>query len=318
MKNPNLNNSYKALVEAYAEYLQTLGFADTTVYGFPRFVSDFLNYLEQKGICKINLLTSKMVFDYFAYLERIRGEKTGELLSTSHLNKIFGVIDKFLEFLHHTGAKNTPPPTRYTVERIRKKPLQVLTPKEIQILYDTVPLTFLDMHFAQREPRQMNLKLVLDLCYGCALRRNEALNVKLNDINFEQRIIHVKQGKNYKDRFVPLSRKVYDNLQTYVYQYRRYFNEERFTGQSTGRNEYLYPFGKQSIAKALELLVKYSDCPSLKAKKPSPHTLRHSIATHLLKNGMDIERIARFLGHGTLESTQIYTHILNEYKEDEI
>lgn len=318
MKTPNLNTSYKSLVKSYAEYLQTLGFAETTVYGFPRFVSDFLIWLEQKGISKIGLLTSKMVFDYFVYLEKIRGKWTKQPLSTAHLNKVFGAIDKFLEFLHVSGAQNTPPPTRYTIEHIRKKPIRVLTPKEIQILYDTVPLTFPDMSFLQREPRQMNLKLILDLCYGCALRRNEALNVKLNDVNFEQRIIHVKQGKNYKDRFVPMSGKVYEGLQTYIYQYRRYFNEQRFTGQSNNRNEYLYPFGSQSIAKALNFLVKYSDCQSLKSKNPSPHTLRHSIATHLLKNGMDIERIARFLGHGTLESTQIYTHILNEYEEDEI
>lgn len=316
MKNPNLNSSYKALTQGYAEYLQTLGFADTTVYGFPRFISDFLAWLEQKGIDKISLLTSKMVFDYFADLEREKGQRTKQTFSTAHLNKVFGAIDKFLEFLHHTGAQNTPSPTCYTVEHFRKKPIRVLTPNEIQTLYDTVPLTFFDMHLSQRQPRQMNLKLVLDLCYGCALRRSEALNVKLKDVNFEQKIIHVRQGKNYKDRFVPISRKVYENLQTYIYEYRRYFDEDRFTGQSNGRNQYLYPFGSQSIAQALGILVKHSESDSLKAKKPSLHTLRHSIATHLLQNGMDIERIARFLGHSSLESTQIYTHILNEYEED--
>ena len=307
MKNPKLNNGYKALTKAYAEYLQTLGFADTTVYGFPRFISDFLTWLEQKSISKISLLTSKMVFDYFAYLERTKGERTKQPFSTSHLNQRFLAVDKFLEFLHHTGAQNTPSPTRYTIEQVRQNPIQVLTQKEIQTLYNTVPLTFSNMSFAMREPRQMNLKLVLDLCYGLALRRSEALNVKLNDVNFDQRIIHVRQGKNYKDRFVPMSGKIYESLQTYVYQYRRTF---------TKRPEYLYPFGKNTIAEALNLLVKYSNCPSLKAKNPSPHTLRHSIATHLLKNGMDIERIARFLGHSTLESTKLYTHILNEYQNE--
>ncbi|PHR45057.1 MAG: hypothetical protein COA32_13735 [Fluviicola sp.] len=308
MKNPNLNNSYKALVKSYAEYLQTLGFATTTVYGFPRYISDFLTWLEQKGISKINLLTSKMVFDYFAYLEGKRGERTKQTLSTAHLNQTFGAVDKFLEFLHHTGAKNTPSPTRYTLEHVRKKPLQVLTPEEIKILYNTIELTFSAMSFAVREPRQQTLKLVLDLCYGCALRRSEAFNVKLNDVNFDQRIIHVRQGKNYKDRFVPMSGKVYEGLQTYIYQYHRTF---------TKRAEYLYPFGRNTIDQSIKLLVKYSDSQSLKAKNPSPHTLRHSIATHLLKNGMDIERIARFLGHGTLESTKLYTHILNQYEEDQ-
>jgi integrase/recombinase XerD len=109
-----------------------------------------------------------------------------------------------------------------------------------------------------------------------------------------------------------MSGKVYDSLQAYVYQYRRYFNETRFSGQMSGRAEFLYPFGSQSIAKSLELLVTHSDSKSLKAKNPTLHTLRHSIATHLLQNGMDIERIASFLGHTTLESTKIYTHLANE------
>jgi len=311
-----MNNSYTALTEAYTQYLQTLGFASSTVYDFPRFVSDFLRYTDRQGTKQIKAITTKTVFTYFAHLEQVKGKRTGQTFSSAHLKRIFLAVDKFLEFLHHNGLQSAPAPTRYTVEHYRKKPLQVLTSDEIQKLYDTVELTYLDMHFAGREPRQMTLKLVLDLCYGCALRRNEALNLKLNDVNFEQRIIHVKQGKNYKDRFVPMSGKVYESLQNYVYQHRRYFNEDRFKGQTKGRNEYLYPFGSCSIAKALELLIKYSESQSLKDKKPTPHTLRHSIATHLLQNGMNIEHIARFLGHSTLESTKIYTHILNEYQNE--
>ena len=311
-----MNKSYKALTQNYTEYLQTLGFASSTVYDFPRFVADFLNYAEQKGIHNIKTMNTATVFAYFAHLEQAKGKRTEQFFSTAHLNRMFLAVDKFLEFLHHTGAQNTPPPTRYTVEHVRKKTIQVLTPQEIQTLYNTAVLTFSDMYLTQREPRQMTLKLVIDLCYGCALRRTEALNVKLSDVNFEQRIIHVRQGKNYKDRFVPMSRKVYESLQTYIYQYRRYFNGDSFLGQSKQRTQYLYPFGSGSIAKALELLVKYSENDNLKDKKPSLHTLRHSIATHLLQNGMDIERIARFLGHSTLESTKLYTHILNEYQNE--
>lgn len=316
MKKPKLNNSYKILIQSYTEYLQTLGFADSTVYDYPRFVADFLFYIEQKGINHIKQLESKTVFTYFTHLEQSKGKRTKQTFSTSHLNRNFLAVDKFLEFLHHTGAQNTPSPTCYKLEHVRKKPLEVLNSQEVQALYNTVPFTFPDMHFSQREPRQMVIKLVLDLCYGCGLRKSEALNVKLNDVNFDQRIIHVKQGKNYKDRFVPMSQKVYENIRTFVYQYRSFFNEDRFIGQSNERTNFLYPFGDTAIAQAIELLIKYSDNDNLKAKKPHLHTLRHSIATQLLQNGMDIERIALFLGHSTLESTQIYTHILNEYENE--
>ena len=198
------------------------------------------------------------------------------------------------------GLDSAPPPTKYTVERQRKKTLQPLTPKEIQQLYKAAAHTFSDYNFVKREPRQMATKLVLDLCYGCGLRRSEALNVQLKDINFDDRIIHVKQGKNYKDRFVPMSKSVYENVQIFVYQYRKCF---------VRKPDLLYPFGSGAIAEALDFLVENCGSTTIKSKNPTLHTLRHSIATHLLLNGMDIENISRFLGHSTLESTQLYTHL---------
>lgn len=304
-----MNTSYKAIIQAYTEYLQTLGFAATTVYNYPRFVATFLTYLEQKGIFKINLLTTKTVFDYYRYLEQERGERTKQTFSTGHLNANFGAIDKFLEFLHQTGLETAPPPIKYFLEDQRKKPLQVLTTDEIQILYKTVPYILFEARigFAIREARQMTAKLMLDLCYGCGLRRSEALYLKIKDVDFDKKIIHVRQGKNYKDRLIPMSKQVAQNIQTYLYQYRRSIAK---------RKEYLYPFESSALAESLQFLVVQTSNDKLKAKKPSLHTLRHSIATHLLQNGMDIENIARFLGHSSLESTQLYTHILNENQHE--
>jgi len=303
----NLNQSYKAITEAYTQYLQTLGFAASTCYDYPRFVAEFLEYAEQKAVCQIDHITIKTVWSYFTHLERGKGKRTKQTFSTAHLNRIFGAIDKFLEFLHQMGLDTAPLPPHYLLERTRKKQLQVLTRGEVQSLYNAVPLIFAWMNLAQREARQMAAKLMLDLCYGCGLRRAEALNVKISDIDFDKRIIHVRQGKNYKDRFVPMSQKIYESVKTFAYQYRRGFN------QIKQRAGYLYPFGNGAIAEALQMLVEQSDDESLKEKNPSLHTLRHSIATHLLQNGMTIENISRFLGHSSLVSTQIYTHIVNEY-----
>lgn len=297
-----MNTSYTALTKVFAQYLKTLGFADTTCYDYPLFIKAFLHYAEQKNITAINQLTTKHIFDYFAYLDCKRSDRTKQTLSTAHLNRIYGAIDKFLEFLHHTGAQATPPPTRHSIERIRKKPLQVLTMDEVQQLYIAVPLTFNEFAFAQREPRQAILKLVLDLCYGCGLRRTEAVFLKVSDINFEQKIIHLKQGKGYKDRFLPMSKKVYEGLQDFIYNHHRFFKK---------RSIYLYPFGGSAMINGLQMLLLHCH-ETIQQKKPTLHTLRHSIATHLLQNGMTIENIARFLGHSTLESTKIYTHIVSE------
>jgi integrase/recombinase XerD len=298
-----MNSSYIALIAAFKQYLQTLGFAATTCYDYPLFVKTFLQYLQQKNITHITQLTTKHIYEYYFFIEQKRSERTKQTFSTAHLNRIYGAIDKFLEFLHHSGTQGTPPPLKHTTERIRKKQLQVLTAGEVQQLYNAVPLTFSDFSFALREPRQAAVKLMLNLCYGCGLRRSEALFLKPADINFEQKIIHLKQGKNYKDRLIPMSKKVYEGLQDFIYNYHRSF---------TRKTNYLYPFTDKAMEEALQMLVKCCDDDVLKNKKPTLHTLRHSIATHLLQNGMTIENIAKFLGHSTLESTKLYTHIIHE------
>jgi integrase/recombinase XerD len=298
-----MNPSYIAVTAAFKQYLQTLGFAASTCYDYPQFIKIFLLHLQQKNITHITQLTTKHIYDYYFFIETIRSERTKQTFSAAHLNRLYGAIDKFLEFLHHNGLPTAPPPLKHSTERIRKKPLQVLTTGEVQQLYNAIPLTFSNFSFVLREPRQAALKLMLDLCYGCGLRRTEAVNLKTTDINFEQKIIHLKQGKNYKDRLIPMSKKVYEGLQDFVFNHYRSF---------TRRQNYCYPHGGNAMIEGLQMLIAKCDNKIIQQKKPTLHTLRHSIATHLLQNGMTIENIARFLGHSTLESTKIYTHIVSE------
>lgn len=296
------NNSYKTIIIAYKDYLKTLGYADTTVRDYTNFVRDFFIYAEQNGLSTLQQITNQFLFEYFDYLEQRPHKRiTNETLSTAHLNRVFGAIDKFLEFLHQIGMDEAPEPPKHHIKHERKKPLIVLNTEEIQELYKTIPLTFLDFTFATRIPRQMVIRLVLDLCYGCGLRRSEMQNIQLKDVDFDRRLIYVKQGKNYKDRYVPMSQKVYENIQDFIYNYR--------TAIPSKRPLYLYPY--KETAFIFKVLLRQSS-RELQTKKPTLHTLRHSIATHLLQNGMSIENISQFLGHSGLSSTQIYTHIIND------
>jgi integrase/recombinase XerD len=296
-----LNKNYKPLVNAYAKYLQTLGFASTTVYNYPHFITHFLMYLQQLNINHIKLITEATIKTYYTYLENTTGNRTNKAFSTSHLNTQFLAIDKFLEFLHQHGLQSAPMPTKYTVDHYAQKQIIVLTTEQVQILYNTVPFLYTEYVLKIREPRQACARLVLDLCYGCGLRRFEALNLKISDVNFDTKTIHIKQGKNYKDRLVPMSDGVYKSIQTFVYQYRTHFVNKR-----TG---YVYPYSSENIKQILNLLIKQCNNTSIQQNPPSPHSLRHSIATHLLNKGMSIDNIARFLGHSTLQSTQRYAHV---------
>jgi integrase/recombinase XerD len=149
---------------------------------------------------------------------------------------------------------------------------------------------------------------MLSILYGCGLRRNEAVSVDVGDINFDGSILLVRKGKNYKERFVPISKASLKYLQEYIYDHRPGLlrgqkAEALFLSLQCKR------LNGQTMIVRLKHLQRQTEDKDLMEKEIGLHTLRHSIATHLLQAGMDIESIARFLGHSSLESTQIYTHL---------
>jgi len=152
-------------------------------------------------------------------------------------------------------------------------------------------------------------KAMLSVLYGCGLRRSEGHFLDLSDINWDRMLLHVRKGKNYKERFVPFNKANAKILQEYVYDYRPYF-------QNSSNLNYLFLSGQGkrlglvSMGVRLKILIQRTDDIDLQSKDVTLHTLRHSIATHLLCAGMDLQKIQRFLGHSSLESTQIYTHLM--------
>ena len=126
-------------------------------------------------------------------------------------------------------------------------------------------------------------------------------NLQIQDIDFDKKTIFVRQGKGSKDRIVPMSEGVYKEVQNYIYNFRHRLklNHNR-----------LFIYNAQAQFLRLKHLQKICKDENIKAKRITLHSLRHSIATHLLENGMKIENIALFLGHSDLDSTQIYTHFV--------
>ena len=300
-----LNTSYCAIIEAFTDYLQTLGFCTSTCYNYPKFVVDFLEYAEQKNVCEINKITERTVFEYFTFLENGTGRRTKKAFSPSTLNCIFKAIDQFLEFLHKYGMDNLPFPTnrrikRDNLERVLK--IEPFTQAEIKTLYNCISNSYTWLNFEKQQERQYDLKLILTLLYGCGLRRSEAYNLQIKDVDFDKKTVFVRQGKNYKDRIVPMSAGVCEVLQDYIYNFRC---------KKTANHNRLYLWCPETLLLKLKQLQKTCNDENIRKKRIYPHILRHSIATHLLQNGMSVENISRFLGHSTLDSTQIYTHLIS-------
>lgn len=297
-----MNKNYKTIQQEYILWLDTLGFSSKLVYQYKFSVKEFFEWLESKNINTVSHISPNHIQNYFDYLQTRPNKRRKGGLSIAHLNKNFDAIDKFLEFLHQMGMEHAPIPTNYRIfedQQIRINNIQPFTQEEIKILQSNIENTYTHFTFKLREKKQEQLKLVFALYYACGLRRSEGYNLTVNDIDFNKKTIFIRQGKNYKDRIVPMNENVYKALQHYIYNFRNSFKLQ---------HRRLLLNGTYTLNVSLQELQKTS---GLQGKKLTLHILRHSIATHLLQNGMSIENISLFLGHSSLESTQIYTHITN-------
>lgn len=309
MKNLSLeNHSYKVLLESFKRWLDILGYAQTTVYNLPNQLQEFFYYLENSGINQLDHIQTHHVRDYYNYLKERPNQRTNGGLSKGYLNKHQQALFKFSEYLKHHGHKGINIHLKHE-EKSSKDSLNVLTLPEVKQLFKATEFSHKQEKLRQRD------KAILVCFYSCGLRRNEVVHLNVNDVLFDKERLFVRQGKNYKERFVPLNKHSLDILELYIYDYRPQFRnykeiEALFLNYRGTRLQGM------SFANRLQAIIKASGNKDLQARNITLHSLRHSIATHLLEQGAAIEQISAFLGHNSLESTQIYTHFL-ELKGDD-
>lgn len=298
------NSSYEYLEKAYREWLDILGYNPQTLEHLPAIIREFFHYLESQKINHITDLKPKHYKSYFNHVSSRRNLRRGGGLSNNYLNKHIQSLEKFCEFLQHQGTQNIPPVNLRQLKLI-KTDIMILSEEEIKTLYKVA---------SQEESRPIHAALqsrdraMLTVFYSCGLRRNEGVSLTVNDINFERRLLHVRKGKNYQERFVPFSKTSQKHLQTWVYDYRpQLVRNNKISTLFIGRVGTNTQGG--TLYSRLRQLQQLSDDIVLQQKEIGLHTLRHSVATHLLQNGMELHKIQKFLGHSSLESTQIYTHL---------
>ena len=309
--------SYRYLVKSFTEWLDILGYSPKTIKTMQATTTELLHYLEKKDITHIKSLDSETLKNYYhGYLTQRPNKSRSGGLSNGALNDHITSIRKFLDYLRKVGRLNMPP-TPFKLEKTGPRTIY-LTVEEIQQLFKTTyePVVY-DPFYKDMELMHHKAQLIagrdrvmLAVYYGCGLRRNEGTGLTVSDINFDKAILHVRKGKNNKPRFVPISKASLKYLTEYVYDHRAELlqgskSEKLFIGK------YQKPISGQSLILRLKALQSRSGDITLQEKEIGLHTLRHSIATHLLAGGMDIEQISRFLGHSSLESTQVYTHLLD-------
>ena len=301
---PLQNESYRILLESFTRWLDVLGYAPSTVYNLPNHLKEFFYYLEGKNIQKINHIDTVHVTDYYEYLKERPKQRQQGALSDAYLNKHQQALLKFREYLKAHNHKGISIHLRRE-EQNHRDSLNILTQEEIKQLFKACQYSHNRESFRARD------KAMLVLLYSCGLRRNEVVNVKMSDVLFDKNLLLVRKGKNYKERFVPVNNYNLEIISLYMYDFRPQFNNHMAT-ESLLINQCGQTLQGMSLCNRLKEIAKATGNPQLITKNLTPHILRHSIATHLLEKGAAIETISQFLGHSSLESTQIYTHLLED------
>ena len=308
MKNLELQTeSYRYVERAFGEWLAVLGYAESTVNNLPIMLREFLYWLESRGQTELKELSAQDIRNYYAALQCRTNKRRGGALSKGYLNKHVQALYRFAEYLRKSGRLYLPA-LRLDWEEQESARVEVLSQSEIKSLYEA---TYQISGNRESETIGSRDRALLSVFYGCGLRRSEGWHLDLEDLNLERGVLHVRKGKRNKERYVPFNWTIGKYFEDYM-------NYARKRLLRKGRESAFLISQRGSRMSKIGLSVRLKDLgkrvPELEERSMHLHMLRHSIATHLLDNGMDLEHISRFLGHGSLESTQIYTHIANNEK----
>lgn len=292
---PLQNPTHERVIAAFAHWLQLLNYEPSTVYGSPIRVREFCHWLEQYALLELHQVNRKTIAAYFAYLQTRPSRRKGGRLSVnaikSHLKSLRQLSRYLQETEQHSFAVDIRLPGSVS------QPKVILTKQEVEQLYRCCGSDVLGLRD----------QAMLGIYYGCGLRRSEGVSLNVEDVVVNKSLLLVRKGKNYSQRYVPMSDTVQQHLQTYLGEARPALLGKRpppalllgLSGQ---------PLGGPTMRERFQSLLQRADI----TKPATLHSLRHSIATHLLQSGMPLDHIRRFLGHASLESTQIYTHIAHE------
>jgi integrase/recombinase XerD len=312
------SEAYRYIIASFKEWLQTIGYSEQTVYQLPNYIQEFLFYAESKGYAGLWQITNDLIKEHYYKLKLRTNTRKGGGLSNSYLNKHLQAFEKFSDYLRQNGRLLLPKLDIQTEEN-NSEVTDILTQEEIKLLfkitYENYEQQKNDRGIVYYEAMQLRDRAMLCIFYGCGLRRNEVVHLDINDIHFEKSVVHVRKGKGYKERKVPITKQSLEHLQNYLYDARPYFCNDK--NEAFFVTHYGKRLGGTMMLRRLQQLIQLTGNAELMQKDIHLHTLRHSIATHLLQNGMKLERIKEFLGHSSLESTQIYTHFLETENEQD-
>ncbi|MCE1198240.1 MAG: site-specific tyrosine recombinase XerD [Marinilabiliales bacterium] len=213
-------------------------------------------------------------------------------------------IKSFYKFLLIEEVLENDPTTLLESPKIGRKLPDVLSDEEINLLIDSIDLS---------KPEGLRNKAILETLYSCGLRVSELVSLRLSNVHFEQEYLKIA-GKGEKERLVPISKKALEDIRKYINGYRK-----RLKIDKTSENIlFLNRRGKKLSRVMIFTIIKGLAEKIHLSKSISPHTFRHSFASAMVQGGADLRAVQEMLGHESILTTEIYTHLDKEYIKDTV
>ncbi len=285
------------LLTEYLTYLKVeRGLSFNTQESYRRDLIQYISYLKEKGLTHFSQVDRFVVMDFLADFNQ-QGKSTNTQI------RMISSLRRFHQFLRQERYVENDPMQHIETPKKGQALPKILSLEEVEKLIET-PDTSTLLGFRDRA--------ILEVMYATGMRVSEVIHLKLENLHLELSLIKTV-GKGDKERIIPLGNIALKWLQDYLEQVRpKLLKKDKDDNTYVFLNHHGKPLTRQGIWKNLKGIVQKAGI----TKEVTPHTLRHSFATHLLENGADLRIVQELLGHSDISTTQIYTHITKQRMAD--
>ena len=280
---------WKLAIQDYKSYLHIeRGLSQNSIANYVYDLQKLVNWLELNEILVTPITISEKTVQEFIY-------QIAKEVNPRSQSRIISGLRGFFNFLIFEEYRKTNPLELIESPKIGRKLPDTLSETEIDLLIAQIDLS---------KPQGERNRAILETLYGCGLRVSELIHLKISDLFFDEGFIKVT-GKGDKQRFVPIARLTVK----YIEIYRKEIRNHQMVPEEAVDTLFLNRRGKALTRAMIFTIVKNLAEKAGIRKNVSPHTFRHSFATHLLENGADLRAIQQMLGHESITTTEVYTHI---------
>ncbi len=287
--------SLLVLTERFLAYERVRHYSARTIEAHTKMLRRFRLFCEELNLTQARQVTRAVILNYQAYLYHHR-KKDGEAMTVATQKHWLGVVKKLFSYLTREGYVLYNPASDLELPRDEfRLPKAVLSHSEVEAVMNVPDL---ETSLGLRD------RAIVEVLYSTGIRREELCNLNKADIDFDRGVVRVVQGKGRKDRYAPIGQRALLWIEKWLVEARTAFcpsiNELALFIGTTGQR-----MTPNRLSAKIHALIQKADL----GKKGSCHLFRHAFATQLLENGCDIRLIQSMMGHASIESTEIYTHV---------